>query len=246
MTELATDYDIDAAVAAEMARLREEGKLKLEVKIEPRCRVCQDPSTRILVNNLLARMHSYRDVHQILGTSINPARKKQGRGPITQRIIKHHAEQHFALDNPSWAIYRSIGLKREMQLGRDYENGIGETVTHLAFLETVMQRAHEHLIQPTTVVTVGEGMTAAARLAEIERRSTGEMQHAEMMAEVHRIISAVKEVVPPQMWDAISAKVNSDQPIAVPALTARVEEVIDDVFDPGTEADFDDDDEFDG
>jgi len=102
------------------------------------------------------------------------------------------------------------------------------------------------LIQPTTVVTVGEGMTAAARLAEIERRSTGEMQHAEMMAEVHRIISAVKEVVPPQMWDAISAKVNSDQPIAVPALTARVEEVIDDVFDPGTEADFDDDDEFDG
>jgi len=29
-------------------------------------------------------------------------------------------------------------------------------------------------------------------------------------------------------------------------LTARVEEVIDDVFDPGTEADFDDDDEFDG
>ena len=244
MTELATDYDIDAAVAAEMDRLRAEGKL--EVVHEFRCRVCQDLPTRALINNLLARMHSYRDIYQIMSCSINPARKKQGRHPITQRIIKHHAEHHFALDNPSWAIYSSIALKREMQFGRDYENGIGESITHLAFLEIVMQRSHEHLIAPTTVVTVDEGMKAAVRLAEIERRSTGEMQHAEMMAEVHRIISAVKEVVPPQMWDAISAKVNSDQPMPVPALTARVEEVIDDVFDPGTEADFDDDDEFDG
>lgn len=242
--------DIDAQVQAEIKRLREAGQL--EVKIEPRCRICADDSTRALINNLLARMLSERDVFMIINSSINPARKRNKQLPITQRIVTYHSRNHFAIDNPAWAIFRSIGVKREQQFGRDYENGIAQTVTHLAFLEMVLAKAHENLIQPETVVSVSEGMSAAVRLAELERKSANEQQQAEIMAEVSRIIGAVKEIVPPEMWESISAKVSGDAlPSSSGSVRALAQRVQDDepddddeeAFDPGVDEDFDEDDD---
>lgn len=204
--------DIDAMVAAEMKRLREQGQL--EVQVEHRCRACQDEPTRMLINNLLARMLSYRDIFQIINVSINPVRKQQGLRPITQRIITHHAKEHFAIDNPAWAVFRAIGERRGKQLGRDYENGIAETVSYLAYLETMVKRGWDDLIDPDTKVTYVDGARAAKDLADIETKSSGQQQQAEMLAQMNRIITIFKEVVPADQWPAVVARINGE---AIPA-----------------------------
>lgn len=238
--------DIDAMVAAEIKRLREAGQL--EVRTEHRCRVCADEPTRMLINNLLARMLSYRDIYTIINSSINPVRKQKGERLITQRIITHHANEHFAIDNPAWAIFRNIGVRRGRQLGRDYENGIAETVSHLAFLETVVAKGWEDLIKPDTQVPYSDGLNASVKLAEIEAKTAGAQQQAEMMAQVNRIITIFKESVPPEEWPAIVARIQGDElppSASVPAITQRVMNVEaddDDEFDPGTDDDFDEED----
>lgn len=241
------DDDIDSLVATEIARLREAGQL--EVRTEHRCRACQDESTRLLINNLLARMLSFRDIYTIINSSINPVRRQKGEPPITQRIITHHAKEHFAIDNPAWAIFRSIGVRRGRQLGKDYENGIAETVSHLAFLETVVQKGWVNLIKPDTEVPYTDGLSASVKLAEIEAKTAGAQQQAEMMAQVNRIITIFKESVPPEAWPGIVARIQGDElpaSASVPAIAQRVmakaDADDDDEFDPGTDEDFDDDD----
>jgi hypothetical protein len=241
------DTDIDAMVAAEIKRLREAGQL--EVRTEHRCRVCKDEPTRMLINNLLARMMSYRDIYTIINASINPVRKQRNERPITQRIIGHHAKEHFAIDNPAWAIFRNIGVRRGRQMGKDYEDGIAETVSHLAFLEAVVQKGWVNLIQPTTEVPYSDGLNAAVKLAEIEAKTAGAQQHAEMLAQVNRIITIFKESVPPEEWPAIVARIQGDelpQSASVPAIAQRVmvraADADDEEFDPGEDNDFDDED----
>lgn len=200
--------DLTAQVNAEIDKLNNEGKL--EVRVNYKCRICSDEPTRMLVNNLIARLLTYQDIFRILDSSINPARKTNGQRPITRRIIKTHAEGHFDIDNPARAVWRAIGLKRAEQLKRDHIEGIGGVVTTLGYLETVMQRGYETLVQPDTPVHYMDGMKAAVQLAEIESKTQGEQRTAEMLAEMSRVIAAVKDTVPAEMWPAIIAKVSGE------------------------------------
>lgn len=248
-----TSVDVDALVAAEIKTLREEGKLDLIP--EPRCWICNDDPTRKLVNNLLARGMSFGDVSDIVEEAVNPVRRARGDRPITIRRIRTHSRKHFDFEHPSWQIYRRIAEKRAREAGQDFENGIGNTVHHLALLDTVIQKSYENLMNPYTVVGVRDGITAAKERAEIERKSVGQLENEKMLAQINQIILAVKSTVPMDMWDTILNRLANEAAVipagagqvALPVTSRRVNnkqtDEDDDEFDPGDDEDFDNEDE---
>ena len=58
---------INEAVEAQLELLREQGVL--EVRPEPRCRVCRDEQTRVLVNKLLAHGLTLKDIEGVITTT---------------------------------------------------------------------------------------------------------------------------------------------------------------------------------
>ena len=237
---------IDSAVAEEMARLRAEGKL--EIRVDHRCRVCEDDTVRRLVNKMLTSGMSHRMVFLFINDSINPARKKADKRPITQRIIKHHDQNHLDFEAPARRVWRQLTQKRAAELGKDIENGIHSIVTPLAYMDVTMQRGFEDLIDPDTKVEHTAGAAAARFLAEWEHKTKGEQEHAEMMAQLNTIIGAVKDTVPPEMWDTIVAKVKGEREAAEVIKPRQIsardddDDDGDDDYDPTADEDFDDED----
>ena len=229
--------DIQALVDAEVKELARTGQLKVR-QPPARCRICDDVPTRKLVNSLIVRGWSYKDVWMVLDDSINPIRRQQGLKPISQRIIQAHARSHTDLDHPAWGIYRKIVEKRAIEAGKDVSDTIGGLVTGLAFMDTVMQRGYENLVDPDTRVAYTDGMAAAAKIMEFERRDGGAQQYAEQMAQINRVIAAIKDTVPEEYWPVISARMQGHDVSQVRQLPRADDE---EEFDPGEDDDFDHD-----
>jgi hypothetical protein len=75
------------------------------VKLEPRCRVCQNDGVRQKVNELLASGATYAMTRRALGDAA---------GDVTADSIRRHAERHFPVQNAARATYLEI-LERRAQ-----------------------------------------------------------------------------------------------------------------------------------
>ena len=101
----------------------------------------------------------------------------------------------------------------------------------MAFLETVMVKGYETLVDSDTKVDVSTGMIAAARLqAMIESRASGTSM-VQIIAQMDRIIRAIHDSVPEELWEEILHKI--DGPVAVDIPTDRIEDC-DDADEYGT------------
>lgn len=236
---LPEDADVDAAVTAEIRQLHQGGHLEVRAR-EPRCRICSDEPTRQLVNRLLGHMLRPADIWDILEGSVNPRRRSEGLKSITVRGIRTHARQHFDVDHPARVAYRRMGERRARQLGKDYENGINGALTHLLFLDVVMQKGFENLTDADTVVDYREGMRAAIQLAEIERRDSGAQQHAEALAQMNHIISVIKDTLPEDQWALFIAKLRGQELPSTRQALPPGDDDDDEAWDPGEDS-FDDD-----
>lgn len=77
----------------------------------------------------------------------------------------------------------------------------------MAFFETVMAKGYETLVDSDTRVDVNTGMVAAGRLqALIESRASG-TRIADLRAQMGRIIDAIHDTVPPELWEVILHKI---------------------------------------
>ena len=231
--------DINEAVEAQLELLREQGVL--EVRPEPRCRVCRDEQTRVLVNKLLAHGLTLKDIEGVI-RPMNRARPARDR--ISINNIREHRKRHFDIQRPANAVYRAIVEKRAREASIDLENGVGTAVTHLAYLDTMIAKGYETLVNEDTVISPRDGLDAAMKRNELVRLDAGAVEQARMMAEMDRVISIVKEVCTPEQLAIMSSKLNRDSapaPAPTPVMAQRVND--NDVFDP-TE-DFDELDDLD-
>ena len=115
--------------------------------------------------------------------------------------------------------------------GIDFIDGVATALTPLAFLETVLVRSYETLVDSNTKVDVNTGIVAACRLQSLIDSRDYSREMLLMRVQLGQIIEAVKSTVPQEMWGAIVEKVEEleQQPEAL---------------DVGTD-DFDDDDPYD-
>lgn len=231
--------DLNDAIEAQLEDLRERGEL--EVRPEPRCRVCRDEEIRTLVNKLLAHGMTLRDINDVI---VPMNRKRPARDRINLNNIREHRKRHFDVQAPANAVYRKIIEQRAKDLNLDYEQGIGTAITHLAYLDTMIAKGYETLINEETVVSYRDGLEASSRRDQLTRENAGAVEQARIMAEMDRVIAVVKEVCTPEQLAIMGARLNDNPNGPMPVMSQRPipEEEDDDAYDPDEDHDeFDDD-----
>ena len=171
--------------------------------LEPRCRVCRNDQVRKKVNDMLATGASYAMVLRGLGED-NAKLDKCDR--VTVDSIRNHTARHFPVQNVAKATYREILERRAKANGVDFVEGLATAITPLAFLETVMVKSYETLVDSDTKVDVNTGIIAAGRLQSLIDSRDYDHELLVMKVQLARSAHAVKSTVPQEMWGEIVEK----------------------------------------
>ena len=177
--------------------------------LEPRCRICRNDSLRTKVNDLLATGASYAMVLRALG-DVNA--KLEQRDWVTIDSIRKHANRHFPVQQMARATYREILERRAKENGVDFIEGVATAITPMAFLETVMVKGYQTLVDEHTSVSYRDGMEAALKLNEIARKDEGAMDRAQILADMGRIIDVVRTFIPSERWPEVQAALRGETP----------------------------------
>jgi hypothetical protein len=179
--------------------------------LEPRCRVCRNDAMRKKVNDLLATGASYAMVLRALG---DDNAKLDKRDRVTIDSIRKHAARHFPVQQVARATYREILERRAKDNGVNFIEGVATAITPLAFLETVMVKGYQTLVDEHTAVGYRDGMEAALKLTEALRKHAGDHDKAQMMAEMGRIIEVVRTFIPAERWPDVQAALRGETPLS--------------------------------
>ena len=179
--------------------------------LQPRCRICRNDSLRTKVNDLLTTGASYAMVLRALGDD-NATLEKGDQ--VTIDSIRNHAARHFPVQNVARATYREILERRAKENSVDFIEGVATAITPLAFLETVMVKGYQTLVDEDTTVSHRDGMDAALKLNEITRKDEGAMDRARTLADMGRIIEVVRTFIPAERWPEVQAALRGETPVS--------------------------------
>ena len=129
--------------------------------LEPRCRICRNDQVRTKVNDLLATGVSYAMGLRALGDD-NATLEQHDR--VTIDSIRNHTARRFPVQQVARATYREILERRAKENSVDFIDGVATAITSLAFLETVMVKGYQTLVDEGTTVSYRDGMDAALKL----------------------------------------------------------------------------------
>ena len=104
--------------------------------------------------------------------------------------------------------------RRAKENGVDFIEGVATAITPLAFLETVMVKGHQTLVDEGTTVSYRDAMEAALKLAEALRKDAGDYDKVHMMAEMGRIIEVVRMFIPAERWPEVQAALRGETPVS--------------------------------
>jgi hypothetical protein len=197
--------------------------------LEPRCRVCRNDEVRQKVNDLLSGGASYA---MILRTLEQDNAKLDQRDRVTIDSIRHHTRRHFPVQNVAKATYRRILERRAQENGVDFVKGVVTAITPMAIYETVMVKGYETLVDSGTRVEVNTGMIAAARLQALIDSRAGRTSMADILFKMDRVINAIHDAVPPELWEVILHKIGG--PVAADTPVDEFDECdgAEDTYDP--------------
>jgi hypothetical protein len=197
---------VSLALATSVDEIMESSALAPRINgfhLEPRCRICRNDSVRRKVNDLLATGAGYAMVLRALGED-NAKLDKRDR--VTIDSIRNHCQRHFPVQHVARASDREILERRARENRVDFIEGVGTAITPIAFLETVMVKSYETLVDSNTKVDVNTGILAAGRLQSLIGSRDYRIDIAEMRVQLGKISAAVRSVVPQSMWGAIVEK----------------------------------------
>jgi hypothetical protein len=177
--------------------------------LEPRCHVCRNDLVRTHVNDLLATGSSYAGILRAIG---EPNDRVDDRDRVTIDSIRNHAGRHFPVQNFAGAAYRDILERRAKQNGVDFVDGLATAITPMAYLETMVMKGYQTLVDPDTTVDAKTAMVAASRLQELIDARAEQVDAAQMLAEMGRVIEVVQNFVPREQWPALQAALRG-QPV---------------------------------
>ena len=120
------------------------------VSSEPQRRICRNDPVRTKVNDLLATGASYAMVLRALGDD-NATLEQRDR--VTIDSIRNHCVRHFPVQQVARATYREILERRAKENSVDFIEGVATAVTPVAFLETVIVKGYQTLVDELTTVS---------------------------------------------------------------------------------------------
>jgi hypothetical protein len=133
---------------------------------------------------------------------------------VTIDSIRNHTVRHFPVQQVARATYREILERRANENGVDFIEGVATAITPLAFLETVMVKGYQSLVDEDNSVSLRDAMEAALKLNEIARKDEGAMDRARILAGMGRIIEVVRTFIPSERWPDVQAALRGETPAA--------------------------------
>lgn len=214
MTEVSENYGdkvdrrkvrVDRPSLAEILPV-EAGGVNYEFKYEPRCRVCNAGDGVLeLVNRLLATGATYADVTRAVEVF---NRDRPANRQISYNSIRNHQKLHMPFE--SQAI-RQILENRAKQAEKDFINGQGTILNPASYAEVVMQKSFEDIQKGISVVETRDGLAAAKMLHAITAGAESGLEASQALAQLNKIIEAVRAVVTPEQMDQIVQRLESTQ-----------------------------------
>lgn len=212
----APDFDSEAWASRMISRAIDAGAL--DIQPNPRCKVCRTDSVRAVANRLIALGDTLTDVVQAL-EPINATLPQADR--VNYHDLWRHRHRDFDIQASAYAVHRQIAERKAREMGQDYELGVGNIVNYLSFLHSMMIKGYETLIDPETVISPDAGLKAARDLEDIRRESEGEVDKAQLVAEMGHIISVVRQFVPKDQWTALQAALSGEEEEAPRPISSR-------------------------
>jgi hypothetical protein len=207
--------------------------------LEPRCRVCRNDRMQKKVNDLLTGS-SYAMIVRALAAE-NAKLAKCDR--VTIDSVRNHTGRDFPVQQTAHATYREILERRARENQIDFVHGVATALTPFAYFEVVMNKAFRSLVDDRTEVSVETGLRAAEKLQSVlDGRELG-TEVLELKVQLGWIQTAVKSVVPEEMWGEIIEKIEEfeQHQEALDVGTDSYDDADDDAFDPTEFIDYDDD-----
>lgn len=173
-------------------------------KREWRCMVCSAPDdVRKLIDTLLVYPKGYTETLELV-TPLLEARGVPEHKRPSWKSIRNHQKRHLPFDK---LAVREIAERRASERGIAILQGKDRLLTAEAVLELIVQRGWESLVNRTQIPKVAEVITAATKLRDLETEAAGSITIEELMMQTQLLIKAVRENVPPDMWDNIVADI---------------------------------------
>ncbi|MBX7135033.1 MAG: hypothetical protein K1X67_20400 [Fimbriimonadaceae bacterium] len=153
------------------------------------------------VNEMLATGSSYAQIVRALAANGHQ---------ISLDSVRNHANKHFPAQNVAKARYRDILERRAAEREIDFVNGVGTAITPLAYLEAMMVKGFERLVQDDTEVSPEMGLKAAEKLHKAIGAVDPHAQNAKFLAEMGRVIDVVKSLLPQSSWPELRARLRDN------------------------------------
>lgn len=174
------------------------------------CRVCKDQVIRDLVNHLIANGATIPDILSTLDKH-NLKMRSQGEPEITKHSLYNHRKEHFDIQEPAYAIWRRIQEKHQQVYQQDWETGVGGILNVLVYMQTMMMKGYETLINPRYLVTPEQGAWAALKLDALMAQNEAAYDRAQALAEVGRLVEVVRHFVPADDWPRVQAVLRGEE-----------------------------------
>lgn len=178
------------------------GGKNYEFKYEQRCHVCTagDQVVRA-VNRMLVEGYPYRDILKY----IEPLNEE-----LTRQISYSSLRNHWAKHMPQRdAAVRAIVERRSQQMQKDFIEGTQSLIDPYVYAEVMVRKSFEELVKPGTRITPKEGLEAAKVLNEFMKQESEQVDISNAISQLNQIITAVRSVVPPEMYTKIIQQIQS-------------------------------------
>lgn len=155
----------------------------VEEIVVPQCHVCGS-SYRRAIDKMLALGTAYTEISRIFGEE------------ISRKSIANHAKEHLTYEDE--AIRRLVA--NEVEAAREsMEEGVSAAVSRRVYLQTLLHKAQEAMVLGDTPPEPKDALAAIQLLDKLDlNREATHAAHLEIQS--HALITAIKELVPEEMY----------------------------------------------
>jgi hypothetical protein len=203
----------------------------LGYRTDSRCHVCSAPdrdvpngwAVRNLVDELLLVPKTYaailRLIEPLMASWPDDAR-------ISRHSLMRHSRNHLAWEQ---AAIRQIAERHAQETGK-VDEAAGWMLSTEVVLRAVQQRGFEGLASGEVTPSIKDMLTASAALREIEREAEGQFSTAELLCQLDTVIQIIREIVPPELHEAIADRIDREQRKSLPSPPPPSDPAWDDVM----------------
>ena len=187
-------------------------------KSSPNCKICTtSDDLKNIIDSLLLFPKTYKEVLK----AIEPIQDKlgiEGSERINYENIRNHKKRHLPFEK---LMVREIVEKRAAEKNRSILDAGERLLTAEAFYEVIVAKGFEGIAQGYDKPTLTQTMYAMDMLTKLEKEGRDDYRPEELVNQLDMILTAIREVLPADMKEALFNKIEELQLGTAPKKKAR-------------------------